>query len=83
LSAAPRRSAVGAELARAAHARLEVYDIAGRRVAVLVDEPRPGGRHEVRWEGRDATGRQLASGVYYARLAAGEYRATQRMVLVK
>jgi hypothetical protein len=50
---------------------LSVYDVSGRRVAVLVDGRLPAGRHEARWHGVDANGRQLPSGVYFIRLNAG------------
>jgi PKD repeat protein len=58
--------------------RLEVYDAAGRRVAVLVDEIRPAGEHSVLWQPRN-----LASGLYFARLAAEGRSDTRRLVLLK
>ena len=62
---------------------LEVYDLSGRRVSVLVAEPLAPGRHEVTWLGRDAQGGAVSSGVYFAKLrTAGETR-TVKMTLVK
>ena len=61
-----------------ADVRLEVFTINGQRVAVLVDETRQAGEHQVAF---DASG--LASGVYLYRLQAGPFTKTQRMVLVK
>jgi hypothetical protein len=40
------------------------------------------GRHEVVWQGRGLSG-ALASGVYFARLDAGEHTATRRLTLVR
>ncbi len=58
--------------------RLAVYDMLGREVAVLVDEPKEAGEYTVRFDGR-----HLASGVYLYRLsAAGEIRA-HKMLLLK
>jgi hypothetical protein len=71
------------ELATAGQARLVVYDVAGNRVATLVDEHRAAGRHHVVWDGRDARGRRSASGVYFYHFAADGCRETKRMVLVK
>lgn len=70
-------------LARAADVHLAIFDVAGRRVLTLVDGERGAGTHNVIWEGRDAVGRAVPSGVYYYRLVA-EGRAHKRsMVLLK
>lgn len=58
--------------------RLDVFDMVGRRVQVLVDTVQPAGSYEVRF-----TARALASGTYLYRLVAGEYVQTRRMVLLK
>jgi hypothetical protein len=63
--------------------QLVVHDLAGRRLAVLVDEVRAAGQHQVAWDGTDDTGRRLASGTYLARLVAGAESRTQKLVLVK
>ena len=64
-------------------ARLRIYDTAGRLVTTLVDGHQAEGRHEVTWNGRDAGGRQVASGVYLYRLESGKTVQTRRMTLVK
>lgn len=71
------------ELPAPARARLEVLDVAGRRVAVLLDEQLAGGRHVVEWNGRDARGRGVASGTYYYRLSADDFTRTRSMTLLK
>ncbi len=73
-------------LARTELANLTVYDILGRRVAVLVNERRDAGVHEVRF---DAT--RLSSGVYFCRLTArqidggqaGDFVQTRKLLLLK
>jgi hypothetical protein len=63
---------------------IRVFDMSGRLVRELISaQPHTPGRHEVVWNGRDDTGRQVASGVYFYRLEAGSYSETKRMVLVK
>ena len=59
------------EVPTAAQVRLMVYDVLGREVTVLVDERREPGCYAVTWDGRDAAGRLVASGVYVVRLEAG------------
>ncbi|MCP4572894.1 MAG: T9SS type A sorting domain-containing protein [bacterium] len=71
------------ELASPAHARLKIYDTAGRLVATLVDEQRVDGRHDVVWDGRNAIGQSVASGVYLYRLEVSTTVQTGRMTLVK
>jgi len=51
--------------------RLDVFDLQGRRLARLRDEVQDAGRHQVRWDGRDAGGRPVGSGTYLVRVAAG------------
>jgi len=57
---------------------LTIYDLAGRRVALLVDEALPAGEHQVTFDGEE-----LASGLYFYELTAGQQRAVRKMVLVK
>lgn len=71
------------ELAAESHVRLEVFDLRGRRVAGLLDESRPAGHHAVTWQARHDDGRGLASGVYVARLQAGDRCLTRRLTLVR
>ena len=68
---------------REGRVRLELYDVAGRRVRTLVDEVRPAGRHDVVWNGVDDRGRGLASGIYFARLQAGDFGQTRKLTLVR
>lgn len=63
--------------------RLTVHDVAGRRVATLLDGVRDAGTHSVQWNGTDARGEPLASGVYLGRLESGKTSATRKMVLMK
>lgn len=64
-------------------ATLEVYSVSGRLVATLHDGPLTPGRHSVVWDGRDGDGAGLASGVYFARLAADGEEVFRRMTLLK
>lgn len=71
-------------LAARGAARLVVYDVRGRVVRVVLDEPdlAPGARRAT-WDGRDAQGRDAASGVYLAQLQAGGQVLKATMVLVR
>jgi hypothetical protein len=63
---------------------IRVYNVQGRLVKTLVDdERRNAGKHRITWDGTNAAGQPVASGVYFYALEYGNYRATRRMVRVK
>jgi hypothetical protein len=63
---------------------LRIYDPAGRLVRTLVEETLGAGNHVTVWDGREASGGEAASGVYYYRLEGeGHGVATRKMLLVK
>ncbi|HNZ39682.1 MAG TPA: FlgD immunoglobulin-like domain containing protein, partial [Candidatus Latescibacteria bacterium] len=63
--------------------RLSIHAANGQLVRTLVDRPLPSGNHEVVWDGRDALGREVASGVYVCRLRTERAEATRRMTLLR
>ncbi len=67
----------------AGDARLAVYDCAGRLVVVLADGPHEASDHTLVWHGVDASGRDVASGVYFLRLESGGKTAIGKMVMVR
>jgi hypothetical protein len=73
---------LGFDLPTATEVRLEVFDLAGRRVRTLARGGRAAGSHVVEWDRRDEAGRLVPGGVYLYRLQAGAFRAQQRMVLM-
>ncbi len=65
------------------YARLEVYDILGRNVATLVDGFVPAGHSQAVWNGTDARGNTLSSGIYFYRLTTSDFTGLKKMVLMK
>jgi uncharacterized membrane protein len=78
----PSSSATRMEFAlpAAASVDLSVYDASGRRVASLVHDDLSAGRHSVTWNGRESGGRQVAAGLYFARLVTPQGSAMRRIV---
>lgn len=72
-------------LPSATPARLHVYDVLGRVVRTLVrdESPRAAGFYSVRWDGRDQSGRAVASGVYFFRLLTPQFTGTGKMLLLE
>ncbi|MCH7859938.1 MAG: T9SS type A sorting domain-containing protein, partial [Candidatus Marinimicrobia bacterium] len=62
---------------------LIVYNILGRVVARLVDDIRPAGYYELRWDGRDRTGRLVSSGIYIVRLVTPTESRSIKLVMMK
>ncbi|MBC7187098.1 MAG: hypothetical protein H5U38_08700 [Calditrichaeota bacterium] len=75
--------AVVVELPAKARLRLAVINAAGQVTRVLLDEPRAAGRYRERWDGCDAQGNPVASGVYYLRAEAGPLRDSTKVVLLR
>ncbi|MDZ7269160.1 MAG: T9SS type A sorting domain-containing protein [candidate division KSB1 bacterium] len=63
--------------------RLQIFNLRGELVRMLVNKDMPAGVHEVRWNGRDKTGRPAASGIYFYRLALDGKVFTGSMQMIK
>jgi hypothetical protein len=63
--------------------RLDVYNILGQRVTTLASGRYSSGQHSVVWDGIDASGQTVASGVYIARLVGQDRQTSRKMVLVR
>jgi FlgD Ig-like domain len=74
---------ISMELPFTGQVSLVIYDVLGREVIKLVDAPMSYGVHRVSWDGRNATGSPIASGVYFARMESSGFSAIKKMVLVK
>ncbi len=70
-------------LADRSRATVDVFDAGGRWLRTLLDEERAAGAQQVRWDGRDAHGDAVSSGVYFYRLTAGGVSQAKKMVLLK
>jgi hypothetical protein len=62
---------------------LSIYDVRGTLVRTLADELVGEGYEERIWDGKDASGNPVGSGVYFYRLTAGDKTLTKKMVLLK
>ena len=60
-----------------------IYNIIGQEVVQLVNNVVPAGTYQVSWDGKDAHGRAMTSGVYLYRITADQYTATRKMLMVK
>jgi hypothetical protein len=70
-------------LDRASSTTVEILDLAGRRVRVLEHGAKDSGAFSATWDGRNASGREAAAGVYFVRLVSGAQVAVRGVVLVR
>ncbi len=70
-------------IAERSHVYIAAYDVAGRRVSIIVDAEQEPARYSVTWNGTDDGGRTLSSGIYFIRYTAGGYTFTRKAVLLR
>jgi hypothetical protein len=71
------------QLPSAGEVELAVYNLAAQKVTTLALGLRDAGSYAIRWDGRDASGKELASGVYLYRLTAAGRTETRKLLLLR
>nr|MDK2850544.1 hypothetical protein [Candidatus Cloacimonadota bacterium] len=70
-------------LKEAGRVKLNIYNLKGQLVKQLLDTEVSAGDHQVVWDGKDDRGNSVASGIYFYRMQAQNYQATNKMMLMK
>ena len=60
-----------------------IFDIMGKQIKALVNQPQDDGNKSAVWNGTDELGRPVSVGVYLYRIQAGEFTKTRKMLLLK
>jgi hypothetical protein len=71
------------DIPRQCQVRLDILNVEGQLVTVLVDHVQAAGSYQVAWDGTDSDGWRVPSGVYFYRIRAGENESTRKMLLLK
>lgn len=66
-----------------AKVKLSIYNIKGQKVKTLLNESMTSGKHTVMWDGKNSFGKQVSSGVYFARVEQSGKSAIRKMLLMK
>jgi hypothetical protein len=61
------------------HVNIQIFDVLGRLVTTLVDEPKTAGFYKLNWRAENS----MASGIYFYRIKAGDYKAIRRFLMIK
>ncbi len=70
-------------LPRRSHVTIDIYNMLGQKVCTLVDRDESAGDHSAVWDGTEASGESVATGIYLYRLQAGDRTETKKMLLLK
>lgn len=62
---------------------LIVYDISGRKIAELVNNTQNPGTYNVIWNGKNSSGENIASGIYFYQLNAGSFKSVKKMIMLR
>ena len=62
---------------------IAVFNILGQKVRSLINESRPAGENTAVWDGKDNSGSEVASGVYFYRIHSGALDETRKMLLMR
>jgi len=85
MSEASRGSAttISFSLPETGEAAISIYNIKGQKIKELLNETLPAGEYSVVWNGRDDSGKTVASGVYFTRLSVNGKNIVKKMMLMK
>ncbi|MFT5365597.1 MAG: hypothetical protein ACI8V2_000537 [Candidatus Latescibacterota bacterium] len=74
---------IGYQLPEPGDVSLTIYSLLGQQIRQLVNAPQAAGIYQISWDGQDALGRSVASGLYFYHLKAGQFSQTKMMILLK
>ena len=70
-------------LPNSSNVTLQVFDVTGKLVTTLISGQQDAGYHTVEWNGLNMTGHQVATGIYFYKIKAGEYTSIKKMMFAK
>jgi hypothetical protein len=71
------------EVARTSDVSIKVYNTMGQLVRTLRNGRMEPGRYSINWDGTNASGEKVSSGVYFYKMKADKFQATKKMLMVK
>jgi len=77
------KTSISFGLARKGEVNIAIYDVTGRLVRTLVNGVKESGNYTVEWDGRDNSGRSLASGAYFVRMKTKDFNSIKRVLVLR
>ena len=62
---------------------LGIFNLAGQRISTLIQDRREAGNHNLQWDGRDNSGKNVATGVYVCRLQTPHAAVTRKLMILR
>ena len=78
-----RAAVISYSAPRAASVSIDIYDVNGRLVQTVFSGQVEAGTHQATWNGTDSAGSRVARGIYFCRMNAGEFNATEKLVMLQ
>jgi flagellar hook assembly protein FlgD len=71
-------------LPKASNVTIAIYNSIGQEIALLINnQTQNAGKHQITWNGKDAAGRVVATGVYFYQMKTNDFTMTKKMLLIK
>ncbi|MBN2069957.1 MAG: T9SS type A sorting domain-containing protein [Candidatus Krumholzibacteriota bacterium] len=74
---------IGYSVAEQTHVTIAVFDVKGQRVRTLVDSEHEPSRYTAKWDGKNESGSDVSSGIYFIKYRAGDHLFTRKAVLLR
>lgn len=71
------------DLPRDVHVGLTIYNVLGQKVIIIVEQDQTAGCKSIQWDGRDDQCQEVAAGVYFYKIQAGDFNQAKKMILMK
>jgi hypothetical protein len=76
-------TSISFQLAERSNVTVKIFDVRGRMVKTLVDGVKEAGEYTVQWNGKESTGQQVSSGIYFYTMETDDFSSTRKMVILK
>jgi len=77
------KALIWVELPNQARVKVDLYNTRGNRIRELVDKEEDPGIRKYPWDGKNDSGNVVGSGLYFVHIAAGDYKKTKKVVVIK
>lgn len=77
------RTTIMFDIAEAGNAELVIYNILGQKINTLIDQQLQPGTHHYIWDGKNASGSTVSSGIYFYRLTSSDKTSIKKLLLLK